>query len=196
MRRLILAVVALTLAACATVQKLDAAGDVHALLIAIRDNDGPAFDRRVDRRALMREISDRLAAQATKDPRVPAALAAILAPSLTRLAGDALIQPSVFRTVAEYYGYTPQTKIPGRVAISQTPSPDAGRAGLRHAQAGRPLPADLHQGRGRPLAAVGLRGRRLDAAPAALRLPPLVLSDRVPGRRCAFRRQGVPDLTP
>ena len=120
MRKLILVVLVLTLSACATVQKLDAAGDVHALLIAIRDNDGPAFDRRVDRPALMREISGRLAAEATKDPRIPAALAAILAPGLTRLAGDALIQPSVFRTVAEYYGYTPQTKIPGRVAISQT----------------------------------------------------------------------------
>ena len=93
---------------------------MHALLIAIRDNDGPAFDRRVDRRALMREVSDRLAAEAAKDPRIPAALAAILAPGLSRLAGDSLIQPGVFRTVAEYYGYTPQTKIPGRIAISQT----------------------------------------------------------------------------
>ena len=123
MRRLFLlplAAMALVLSGCATVQKLDAAGDVHALLIAIRDNDGPAFDRRVDRRALMREVSDRLAAEATKDPRIPAALAALLAPGLTQLAGDALIQPGVFRAVADYYGYTPQTRIPGRIAISQT----------------------------------------------------------------------------
>ena len=120
MRAWIVSLLALTLAACATVQKLDAAGDVHALLIAIRDNDGATFDRLVDRRALMHEVSGRLAAQATKDPRIPAALAAVLAPGLARIAGDSLIQPEVFRSVADYYGYTPQTRIPGRIAISQS----------------------------------------------------------------------------
>ena len=44
MRRLIVALLALTLAGCATAQKLGAANDVHALLIAIRDNDRTAFD--------------------------------------------------------------------------------------------------------------------------------------------------------
>jgi hypothetical protein len=119
-KRLAVLLLAATVAACATVQKLDAASDVHALLIAIRDNDGPTFDRLVDRRAIMRGVSDRLAAEAAKDSRIPAGLAAVLAQGLTRLAGDSLIQPGVFRTVAEYYGYTPQTKIPGKLAISQT----------------------------------------------------------------------------
>ena len=34
------------------------------------------------------------------------------------MAGNALIQPNVFRAVAEYYGYTPQTRIPGQIGIS------------------------------------------------------------------------------
>lgn len=126
MRTLIVTITALVLAACATVKKLDAAADVHALLIAIRDDDGPAFDRLVDRRAIMRDVTDRLAREAAKDSRIPSGLAAVLAPSVSKLAGDALIQPSVFRTVAEYYGYRQGMKIPGRVAISQMlrPMPD------------------------------------------------------------------------
>lgn len=117
-RTLVIAALALTLSACATVQKLDAAGDVHALLIAIRDGDRAAFDSLVDRRALKREIQDRLLAEASKDDRVPVGLAAILAPGLAELAGETLVQPGVFRSVAEYYGYRPNTKIPGPIGIS------------------------------------------------------------------------------
>jgi hypothetical protein len=42
------------------------------------------------------------------------------------LAGDTLIQPGVFRAVADYYGYRPETKIPGPVGISTAlrPLPD------------------------------------------------------------------------
>lgn len=118
MRRILIGLMALTLAACATVEKLDAASDVHALLIAIRDNDEATFDALVDRPALKREIEGRLLAEARKDSRVPAALAAVLAPSLAELAGETMVQPAVFRGVAEYYGYDPRTKIPGPVAIS------------------------------------------------------------------------------
>ena len=42
MRRLLIVLAALTLTACATAHKLDAANDVHALLISIRDNDQSA----------------------------------------------------------------------------------------------------------------------------------------------------------
>ena len=45
MRFLLLALSALLLSSCATAQRYDAAGDVHALLIAIRDNDSAAFER-------------------------------------------------------------------------------------------------------------------------------------------------------
>lgn len=118
LRPLLLALAALTFSACATVQKLDAASDVHALLISIRDGDSATFDSLVDRRALKGEIQARLVAEATKDPRVPAGLAAILAPGLAELAGETLVQPQVFRSVAEYYGYRQDTKIPGPIGIS------------------------------------------------------------------------------
>jgi DUF2939 family protein len=118
LRRLLIAAVALSLSACATVQKLDAASDVHALLISIRDDDEATFDTLVDRRALKREIQARLIQRAPRDDTV-AGIAAILAPGLAEIAGEALIQPDVFRSVADYYGYTPDTKIPGPIAISQ-----------------------------------------------------------------------------
>lgn len=118
MRAILIALVALTLSACATVQKLDAAGDVHALLISIRDNDRATFDSLVDRRALLREVQGRMVAEASKKDERVAVLAALLGPSVAEVAGNALIQPGVFRAVAEYYGYTPQTKIPGQIGIS------------------------------------------------------------------------------
>ena len=118
MRRGLVLLMALALAACATAQKLGAANDVHALLVAIRDGDQQAFEAYVDRPALQHEIEDRLMAEAGRDKRF-SGVAALLAPSLAQLAGDALVQPRVFRKVAEYYGYTPATKIPNALIISQ-----------------------------------------------------------------------------
>ena len=64
------ALLALSLGACATVQRYDAAGDIHAFLIAIRDNDKAAFDAHVDRPALKAQMHARiLAAGMTKRPR-------------------------------------------------------------------------------------------------------------------------------
>lgn len=126
LRRLLIAALALSLASCATVQKLDAAADVHALLISIRDDDRATFESLVDRRALKREIQGRLMAETRRDPRIPGALAAILAPGVAELAGETLIQPRVFLAVAQYYGYTPETKIPGVIGLSTIlkPLPD------------------------------------------------------------------------
>ena len=118
MRHLLIALADLALSACATVEKLDAAGDVHALLISIRDGDSRTFDALVDRPALKREIQGRLVAEARRDSRIPAGLASILAPGLAELAGETLVQPGVFRAVAEYYGYDARTQIPGPIAIS------------------------------------------------------------------------------
>ena len=125
MRIVILSLIALALTACASVRKLDAANDVHALLIAIRDDDQAAFDAHVDRAALKQEIEARLVAEGRKDERL-GGLAAILAPALADLAGETLVQPSVFRGVAEDYGYTRETKIPGPLATPQAlkPLPD------------------------------------------------------------------------
>ena len=49
MRIVVVIALALALSACATAQRLDAAGDVHALLVSIRDEDQAAFDAHVDR---------------------------------------------------------------------------------------------------------------------------------------------------
>lgn len=111
---------AIALSSCATVQKLDAAGDVHALLIAIRDDDRATFDALVDRRALTLELEARLRAEARRDSRIPTVLSALLAPTVANIAGEALIRPSVFRAVAQHYGYDRSTKIPGPIGISTT----------------------------------------------------------------------------
>ncbi len=115
-----LALTALTLTACATATRYDAAGDVHSLLVAIRDNDRQAFDRHVDRDALKRSLDARLsreAGRANMDDGWRAA-AALLGPSLADLAGEALIRPEVFRAAAAYYGYTADQPLPNRIAIS------------------------------------------------------------------------------
>jgi hypothetical protein len=119
-RRLIIALLAASLAACASVQRLDAAGDVHALLIAIRDNDQAGFDAHVDRPALKRDL------QAKLDRRIDKRLsgfAALLGPAVIDVAGDALVQPSVFRLVASHYGYTPQTPIPNVIQVAAAMRP-------------------------------------------------------------------------
>lgn len=115
-----LAIVALTLTACATANRFDAAGDVHALLVAIRDNDRQAFDRHVDRKALKRSLEARLSRETDKARMDDGwrAAAALLGPSLADIAGDALIRPEVFRAAAAYYGYTPDQPLPNRIAIS------------------------------------------------------------------------------
>jgi hypothetical protein len=123
LRSLVIIVLATTLAACASVQRLDAAGDVHALLIAIRDDDQAAFDAHVDRPALKRDL------QAKLNQRIDKRLqgwAALLGPSIVDVAGDALVQPGVFRLVARRYGYTPESRIPNVIEIAGAlkPLPD------------------------------------------------------------------------
>jgi hypothetical protein len=115
----------LALSACASVQRYDAATDVHALLVSIRDNDRQTFEAHVDRPALERQIEVRLAAETRRrtDSAGLGALGALLAQPLAQLAGDALIQPRVFRAVAEYYGYDPAKPIPGPLALSSVLKP-------------------------------------------------------------------------
>ncbi|MDI1365419.1 MAG: DUF2939 domain-containing protein [bacterium] len=127
---LALTAAALSLSACATVDRYDAAGDVHTLLTAIRDQDRATFDAHVDRQALKGEIEARLMAETRKskvDDRW-AAVAAVLAGPAAELAGEALIRPETFRAAATYYGYTPDRPLPGRVAIAGSLRPvDNGR---------------------------------------------------------------------
>ena len=122
MRKLIVIALAVALAACASVNRIDAAGDVHALLIAIRDNDQAAFDARIDRTALRNQIEAQLVvrARAAKiDDRIKG-LAMLLAGPAAQVASDTLLRPNVFRAAAEYYGYTPGQPIPGQLAIAST----------------------------------------------------------------------------
>ena len=87
---LALAAVGVSLAACSTVDRFDAAGDVHALLVAIRDNDRAGFDAHVDRQALKGQIEARLMDEARQ--RQPGdkwmAVAAVLAGPVADVAGE------------------------------------------------------------------------------------------------------------
>ena len=114
------AAMALALSACVTTERIGAAGDVHALLIAIRDDDRPAFDAHVDRHALERQLEERILdrTESAASSDTVQTLGALLARPLSRLAGDVLLRPAVFLAVAEYYGYRPQTPIPGQFAIA------------------------------------------------------------------------------
>lgn len=119
MRRLMpILAAALVLSACATAQKLGAASDVHALLVAIRDDDTAAFDAHVDHAALKQELQAKLAERLARDKRMKG-LAALLGPSVVEFADQALVQPKTFRLVAEQYGYRADSKIPSPVAIAQ-----------------------------------------------------------------------------
>lgn len=123
---LALTAVAASLTACATADRYDAAGDVHDLLVAIRDNDRARFDAHVDRRALKGQIEARLMDEARRrggSNDAVAALAALAAGPIADVAGEALIRPETFRAAATYYGYTPDRPIPGRVAIASTLRP-------------------------------------------------------------------------
>lgn len=122
---LALTAVAASLSACATVDRYDAAGDVHDLLVAIRDNDRARFDAHVDRRALKAQIEDRLMDEARQRGRSDGvvALAAIAAGTIADVAGEALIRPETFHAAANYYGYSPDRPIPGRVTIASALRP-------------------------------------------------------------------------
>ena len=86
-------------------------------------------------------------AEARKDSAAES-VAAILAPGLAELAGETLVQPRVFNRVAEHYGYTPQTKIPGPIGHLPGAEAAARRPRCAPRQEGRALHAGLHQGDG------------------------------------------------
>jgi hypothetical protein len=135
------------LAGCATTQGLSAAPDVHALLVAIRDDDRATFDAHVDRRALEAEMqaivvehSRDLGAGGGAGNGVAAGLGLLLSGPLAHAAGEVLIRPDVFRAIADYYGYRPDTPIPGSLslAVALSPLPD-GRVCAKDRKSGRCL---------------------------------------------------------
>jgi hypothetical protein len=108
------------MASCATTERLAAAGDVHALLVSIRQNDREAFEAHIDRRALERQLQARLegAADQANVSDDWKSVGALLAGPLSRVAGEALIRPEVFRSVAESYGYGADKPIPNAFAVA------------------------------------------------------------------------------
>jgi hypothetical protein len=124
------------LSACATTQRIDAAGDVRALLIAIRDDDHAVFDAHVDRAALERELQTRILDETQKPggSDTEAGLGALLAGPLSRFAGDVLLRPKVFLAVADYYGYRPGMQIPPQmeIAFALKSLPDGRVCAVRH----------------------------------------------------------------
>jgi hypothetical protein len=113
------AVALAAMAGCVSVTSYDAAQDVRAFLIAVRDGDGRTFDAHVDRPALKTNLKARLLEQAAGAHGVESsqAAAALLAGPLADLAVDALVQPQVFRAAAALAGYGPDTKVPGPMLI-------------------------------------------------------------------------------
>jgi hypothetical protein len=113
------------LVGCATTRSLSAAGDVHALLLSIRDDDLQAFDAHVDRGALTRQIQEILVdrTRAADIPDSMKGLGLLVSGALAKAAAGAAIRPEVFRAVADYYGYRPDTAIPGTLAIAMMMRP-------------------------------------------------------------------------
>ncbi len=108
----------LALGACATATRYSAARDVHALLVSIRDEDRMGFEAHIDRPALKAEIEQRLVKASPAKARGLDGLAAILAPQLAGVISDTLIQPRVFRAIADDYGYKTSTSLPNSLAIT------------------------------------------------------------------------------
>jgi Protein of unknown function (DUF2939) len=121
LRRLVPAVlIAVALAACATVPRFEAAGDIHAFLVAIRDGDQTAFDNHVDRDALKAQLKSRLiAGEGSKHGDGSwQALGALLAGPLVDVGVETFVQPETFRAVAVQLGYAPDKPIPNRLQIT------------------------------------------------------------------------------
>jgi hypothetical protein len=112
------AMIGLLVASCAGVDRYDAAGDVHAFLIAIRNDDAQTFNAHVDRPALKEQLKARMMLEAERRGGAMGALTALVARPLVGVAVDALVQPDVFLIVAETLGYSPDAPIPSRVLIA------------------------------------------------------------------------------
>jgi len=117
-----IAAIGLLTAACATVPRFEAAGDIHEFLVAIRDGDQARFDAHVDRSALKVQLKSRLLAgqAAAHGDTSWQALGAALAGPLVDLGVDAYVQPQTFRAVALRLGYAPDKPIPGQIAIASS----------------------------------------------------------------------------
>ncbi len=124
-RLALIATAVLTVTACATVQRYDAAQDIRAFLVAVRDGDRVTFDAHVDKPALKANLKARLLAWQASGHGVDSreALGALLAGPLVNVAVDALARPEVFRAAAELAGYGPATRTPPPLILGQDLKP-------------------------------------------------------------------------
>ena len=115
-------------AGCSTIPRYEAANDIHAFLVSIRDGDRGVFDAHVDRAALKTNLRARLIIEAAQAKNPLAPLAAMAAP-LVELAVDASVRPEVFRAIAVKYGYDTTQPIPNALVIGEYVRPQGdGRA--------------------------------------------------------------------
>lgn len=122
--RIIVLAGALFATACTGPVRLSAASDIHAFLVAVRDDDRPTFYAHVDRPALKAQLSAKLVDDAQRQGGDTAgAIAEIAGPAVISIAVDALVKPKVFRAVAERLGYSPDRPIPNPVEIAQALRP-------------------------------------------------------------------------
>ncbi|HEY2049346.1 MAG TPA: hypothetical protein VGH03_08385 [Caulobacteraceae bacterium] len=126
-----------SLSACATGERVSAAGDVRSLLVAIRDNDRATFDDHVDRVALESEMQWIVVqrAKASGLGSAGTALGVLASGPLSRAAATIVLRPDVFRAIAEYYGYRPDRPLPGTLALAAALTPvDDGKVCARDAR--------------------------------------------------------------
>ena len=125
--------------ACASVPRLTAASDIHALMVAIRDGDRAAFDAHVDKPALKLQLRSRVLGETARAHGAGSwqAAGAAMAGPLVDLAVEALVRPQVFRAEAIRLGYDPNTAVPNALAIAaQVRSLGSGRACLSEVRGG------------------------------------------------------------
>lgn len=128
---LIVLAAALSLGACATLQQYEAASDIRAFLLAIRDGDQAGFEAHIDRPALKTQVRERLIAYIMQRQAAGglAVLGAALAGPIADYAVDHLAQPQVFLAVAEAEGYSPDQPVPSAAFLTPLIKPiDADRA--------------------------------------------------------------------
>jgi hypothetical protein len=115
----------LALSACATGERISAAGDVRSLLVAIRDNDRPTFEAHVDKAALEAEMQSILVEQAKAANLGAAAtgLGLLASGPLSHAAARIVLRPDVFRAIADYYGYRPDQPLPGTLSLAAALAP-------------------------------------------------------------------------
>ena len=119
---------AASLAACASGERVSAAGDVHTLLVAIRDDDRATFDAHIDRAALQAEMQWIIVerAKASGLGSTGNSLGVLASGPISRAAARIVLRPDVFRAIADYYGYSPTRPLPGTLTLAAALTPIGG----------------------------------------------------------------------